>query len=143
MIGVKRSEGNEHGTGVLGIVGATQNNGIGINGINDKAPLWVGRAVGSGNWADSLVEFVNYAQQSGQPHAEINLSFDLTQVNSDGSVTTRYEFTPQERAALEYAREKGVLIVVAAGNDGGVMEEQQRLFTISAARSTTLNSPNG
>src|SRR6478672_3384225 len=68
-------EGNEHGTHVLGIIGATNDNGIGIDGINDQAPLWLGRAIGSGKWAESLREFVNAAKASGQPHAVVNLSF--------------------------------------------------------------------
>lgn len=114
-------EGNEHGTHILGIIGATQNNGIGIDGVNDQAPIWLGRAIGSGKWAESLVEFVNQALETNQPNAVVNLSLDLTQRNPDGSITTRYEFTPEERAALEYARQSGVLIVAAAGNDGGVM----------------------
>jgi surface antigen len=133
-------EGNEHGTHILGIIGATQDNGVGIDGINDEAPLWLGRAVGSGKWADSLVEFVNAAQESGQPNAVVNLSLDLTQINPDSSVTTRYEFTPQERAAIEYARQHNVLIVVAAGNDGGVMsalgqasQEFDNIITVGAA----------
>ncbi|GAB4194623.1 MAG: hypothetical protein Fur006_40500 [Coleofasciculaceae cyanobacterium] len=114
-------EGNEHGTHVLGIIAATQDNNIGIDGVNDNAPIWLGRAVGSGKWAESLVEFVDAAQASGQPNAVVNLSFDLTQVNPDGSVTTRYAFTPQEWAALEYAHQNGVIVVTAAGNDGGTM----------------------
>ncbi|MBD1895739.1 PA14 domain-containing protein [Coleofasciculus sp. FACHB-129] len=133
-------EGNEHGTHVLGIIGATQDNGVEIDGINDDAPLWVGRAVGSGKWADSLVEFVDAAKESGQPNAVVNLSLDLTQVNPDGSVTTRYEFTPAERAAIEYARQHNVLIVAAAGNDGGVMsvlgqasQEFDNIITVGAA----------
>lgn len=104
-------EGSEHGTFTLGI----------IDSINKTAPKWVGRAIGSGKWADSLVDFVNAATLSGQKNAIINLSLDLTQKNPDGSVTTRYEFTPFERAALEYARQHGVMIVVAAGNNGDVM----------------------
>ncbi|MEQ8969238.1 MAG: S8 family serine peptidase, partial [Coleofasciculus sp. C1-SOL-03] len=118
---MEAGEGNEHGTHVLGIIGATQDNDIGIEGINDDAPLWVGRAVGSGKWAESLVEFVDAAQESGQPNAVVNLSLDLTQIDADGNVTTRYEFTPVEMAALEYARQNNVLVAVAAGNDGGVM----------------------
>ncbi|MGB8690919.1 MAG: S8 family serine peptidase [Microcoleus sp.] len=114
-------EGSEHGTHVLGIIGATQGNDIGIDGINDDAPIWLGRAIGSGKWVESLREFVDAAKASGQPKAVVNLSFDLTQTNPDGSVTTRYELTPQEREALEYARQNGVLVVVAAGNDGGTM----------------------
>ncbi len=103
--------GNQHGTFTFGI----------IDSINQTAPKWVGDAIGSGKWAESLIDFVNAAKASGQKNAIANLSLDLTQKNSDGTVTTRYEFTPEERAALEYARENNVLIVTAAGNDGSVM----------------------
>jgi hypothetical protein len=134
------TEGSEHGTHVLGVIAGTNDNGIGIDGINDQAPIWVGRATGSGHWADALVDFVDYAKESGQPHAVVNLSLDLTQVNPDGSVTTRYEFTPPERAAIEYARQHDVLIVVAAGNDGGVMsalgqssQEFDNIITVGAS----------
>lgn len=136
---LENGESSEHGTHVLGIIGATQNNGVGIYGMNDQAPLWLSRAVGSGQWADALMEFVDYAKQSGQPNAIANLSLDLTQVESDGSVKTRYEFTPREREALEYARQNGVLVVVAAGNDGSVMsvlgqasQEFDNIITVGA-----------
>ncbi|ELS31399.1 MULTISPECIES: SBBP repeat-containing protein [Pseudanabaena] len=137
---LQAGEGSEHGTHILGIIGATQDNGIGIDGINDQAPIWLGRAVGSGEWANSLTEFVNHSVASGHDNAVVNLSLDLTQVNADGSVTTRYEFTPQERAALELARQHHVLIVAAAGNDGGVMsvlgqasQEFDNIITVGAA----------
>ncbi|MDF0554245.1 S8 family serine peptidase, partial [Kamptonema sp. UHCC 0994] len=134
-------EGSEHGTHILGIIAATQNNGIGIDGVNDKAPLWVGRAIGSGKWAESLVEFVDKLQESGQPNGVVNLSLDLTQINPDGSVTTRYEFTPEERSAIEYARQNHVLLVVSSGNDGSVMsalgqgsQEFDNIITVGAAK---------
>jgi len=121
-------------------VAATQDNGLGIDGINDDAPLWVSSAVEYGKWADALVAIVDTAIASNQLNAIINLSIDLTQVNPDGSVTTRYEFTPQERAAIEYARQSGVLIVAASGNDGGVMsvlgqasQEFDNIITVGAA----------
>lgn len=130
----------EHGTHVLDIIAATPNNSIGIDGINDDALLWVGRAVGSGKWAESLVEFIETAKAYGQPNAVVNLSFDLIQTNPDGSVTTRNELTPQEQVALEYAHQNGVLIVVAAGNEGGVMsalgqasQEFDNIITVGAA----------
>ena len=132
-------EGNEHGTHILGIIGATKNNNVGIDGINDDAPLWVGRAVGSGQWAESLMEFVDAAKQSQQPNAIANLSLDLTQIDLDGNLTTRYELTPREREALEYARQNGVLVVVPAGNDGDVMsalgqasQEFDNIITVGA-----------
>jgi len=137
---LSEGEGNEHGTHILGIIGATENNGIGIDGINDQAPLWVGRAVGSGKWAESLVEFVDAARESGQPNAVVNLSMDLTQIDAEGNVTTRYEFTPLEMAALEYARQNNVLVVAAAGNDADVMsalgqasQQFDNLLTVGAA----------
>ncbi|MGB3190667.1 MAG: S8 family serine peptidase, partial [Limnoraphis sp.] len=114
-------EGNEHGTHILGLIAAKQDNGIGIDGINNQAPIWAGRAIGSGRWAESLVEFVDAAVESGQPNAVVNLSLDLTQIDAEGNVTTRYEFTPLEMAAIEYARQNNVLVAVAAGNEGGVM----------------------
>ena len=126
---LKAGEGSEHGTFMLGIIDA----------INKTAPKWVGRAIDSGRWADSLVEFVDAAKASGQKNAIANLSLDLTQKNADGSVTTRYELTPQERSAIEYARQNGVMLVVAAGNDGGVMsvlgqasQEFDNIFTVGA-----------
>ena len=126
---LKPGEGSEHGTFMLGIIDA----------INQTAPKWVGRAIDSGRWADSLVEFVDAAKASGQKNAIANLSLDLTQKNADGSVTTRYELTPAERSAIEYARQNGVMIVAAAGNDGGVMsvlgqasQEFDNIFTVGA-----------
>jgi murein DD-endopeptidase MepM/ murein hydrolase activator NlpD len=133
-------EGNEHGTHILGIIAAEQDNGEGIDGINPDAPIWLGRGVGSGEWADSLVEFVDAAKESGQPNAVVNLSMDLTQTDAEGNVTTRYELTPMERAAIEYARQNNVMIVAAAGNDGGVMsalgqasQEFDNIMTVGAA----------
>jgi hypothetical protein len=127
---LQAGEGSEHGTFMLGIIDA----------INKKAPKWVGRAIDSGKWADSLVEFVDAAKASGQKNAIANLSLDLTQKDSDGSVTTRYELTPKERSAIEYARQNGVLLVVAAGNDGGVMsvlgqasQEFDNIITVGSA----------
>lgn len=136
---LQSGEGNQHGTHIAGIIAATQDNGIGIDGINDQAPIYIQRAVGSGKWAQALVDFVNAAKEMGQPHAIANLSFDLTQLNPAGTVTTRYEFTPAERRALEYARQNGVLIVAAAGNDGGTMsalgqasQEFDNIITVGA-----------
>jgi Subtilase family len=118
---LKAGEGNEHGTHILSTIAAQQDETSGMGGINPDAPLWLGRAVGSGEWADSLVEFVDAAKAAGQKNAVANLSFDLTQKNIDGSVTTRTELTAQETAALAYAQENKILVVVAAGNQNGGM----------------------
>ncbi|NJM63921.1 MAG: S8 family serine peptidase, partial [Oscillatoriales cyanobacterium RU_3_3] len=70
---IEPGQGNEHGTHVLGIIAATQNNGIGIEGINEQAPIWAGRAIGSGKWAESVVEYVDYLKASGKKNGVINL----------------------------------------------------------------------
>jgi hypothetical protein len=134
-------EGDDHGTKVLEVIAATQNNNVGIDGVNDDAPIWLGRAVGSGEWAKSLVDFVDAAKQSDQPNGVVNLSFDLTQRNPDGSVTTRTQFTQEEIDALKYARDNNVLVVVAAGNQGTAVmsalgqasEHFNNIITVGAA----------
>ena len=118
---IKEGEGSEHGTAMLGIIGATQHNGIGIDGINATSPIWLGRAIGSGKVAASIAEFVDYAKQAGYKNSVLNLSMDLTQTNADGSVSTRTKLTDQERAAIAYAKQNHVIVVVAAGNNGGAV----------------------
>lgn len=104
-------EGNEHGTHIVGT----------ISSINDDATIWVGRAVGSGQWADSLIEFVDTAKASGQPNAVANLSFELAQINWDETISPRYELTEAEWRALDYAHRNNIIIVAAAGNDGSAI----------------------
>jgi surface antigen/pimeloyl-ACP methyl ester carboxylesterase len=132
--------GNEHGTFSWGLVSAIQGNDQGIDGYNDKANVYLSRAIGSGEWDLALTDFVGEAKAQKQKNAIALLPLDLTQKNADGSITTRYEFTPRERAALENARQNGVLLVVAAGNDGGVMsvlgqssQEFENILTVGSS----------
>jgi hypothetical protein len=78
----------------------------------------LGRATGSGNWHQSLIEFVDAAKAAKKTNAVVNLSFDLTQINPDGTQTTRHKLTAEETAALQYAKDNNILIVAAAGNEG-------------------------
>ena len=120
--------GNNHGSYILKIIDAP------------NVPfLWLGRAVGSGKWAKSLVEFIEMAKASEHRNAVVNLSFDLVQLNPDGSVTTRYELTAQERSAIEYARQNGILIVAASGNKndavsalGQASQDYDNIITVGA-----------
>jgi len=146
---------NVHGTQILKLIAATRSNGIGTDGINDQSPVWLGRAVGSDNWAQSLVEFVDAARTLKQTNAIVNLSFDLTQTNADGSISPRYQLTALERAALTYAQQNHVLIVVAAGNEdanlvsalGQAGQEFDNIITVGAAegldRASYSNYGNG
>jgi Subtilase family len=134
---------NKHGTKILQVIGSNKTNS-----------LWLGRAVGSGRWAQSLVEFVDKTRVLGYQNAVVNLSFDLIQVNPDGSITTRFKLTQEERDAIDYARQNGVLIVVAAGNEGGLIsalgqasQEFDNIITVGAAnglfRANYSNYGNG
>ncbi|VXD24083.1 putative Subtilisin [Planktothrix serta PCC 8927] len=76
--------------------------------------------VTDGNWAEKLTQFVNNLRASGQQNGVVNLSLDLSQLDDVG-VTTRYELTPQEQQAIQYARDNNVLLIVASGNTGDVM----------------------
>ena len=133
-------EGNEHGTFSWGLVSAIQGNDQGIDGYNDQANVYLSRAIGSGEWDLALTDFVSEAKGQKKKNAIALLPLDLTQKNADGSITTRYEFTARERAALENARQSGVLLVVAAGNDGGVMsvlgqssQEFENIITVGSS----------
>jgi subtilisin family serine protease len=99
-----------HGTFVAGVIAAGQNNGIGISGIAPSAKIMVLKALdtfGQGH-ASMVAEAIAYATDNG---AEIiNLSLGgrgLTQI---------------EQLAVDHARTRGVLIVVAAGNAGKQVE---------------------
>ncbi|MDB9315366.1 S8 family serine peptidase [Spirulina sp. CS-785/01] len=93
-------EGNEAGTHQLGIIAATQDNEIGIDGINDETSLWVSRSDGE-TWINSLQDFIETAKTSESPNAVVNIGFPI----GDG-------LTPEMQDTLNTAREEGVLIVI-------------------------------
>ncbi|PSB46622.1 hypothetical protein C7B67_20035 [filamentous cyanobacterium Phorm 6] len=133
---IQPNKGNQHGDTILEIISPSNN-----QNNSKKAPtIWLARATGSSNWHQSLIEFVDTAKASSQPNAVINLSFDLTQINPDGTETTRYQLTSQEKAALKYAQENNILIVTAAGNQGTLTSalgqastEYNNIITVGAA----------
>ena len=95
---------NGHGTHVAGIAGATGNNGIGIAGISWQTkllPVKVMNEKGSGSTTD-FARGIRYAVDSGA--RVINIS-----AGSDFSTETEHD-------AIKYARDRGVVVVAAAGN---------------------------
>lgn len=95
-----------HGTFVAGIIAATQGNDAGIDGINGSAKIMVLKALNSfGRTRGSYIaEAIAYGADNGA-HV-LNLS-----VTGPG-------FPKIVQDAVDYARSKGVLVIVAAGNRG-------------------------
>ena len=99
-----------HGTVVAGIIAATQDNDIGIAGINPNAKLMVLKALNAyGNSrASYIAESIVYAADNGARIINISVG---------GENLSRIE-----SAAVEHARKKGALIIAAAGNEGQSLE---------------------
>ncbi|AGB42310.1 subtilisin-like serine protease [Halobacteroides halobius DSM 5150] len=98
-----------HGTHVAGILGAVTDNGRGVAGINWNIkimPIKVFGATGSGNYSN-LITGIYWAVNN---HAEvINLSLGGSEPTSSLNSL---------KVAVEYAYNKGVTVVAAAGNGG-------------------------
>ena len=101
------SDDELHGTHVAGIIAATRNNDIGMDGIASTAKIMCLRAVpNEGDEYDKDIALsIRYAADNGAQI--INMSFGK-------------DFSPHSdkvREAIVYAASKGVLLVNAAGND--------------------------
>ncbi len=95
-----------HGTIVAGIIGAAQDNNEGIAGINPNVQIMVLKAINNfgKTRASYIAEAIVYAVDNGA--RVINLS-----VGGEHN-------SAMEQAALAFARENGVVVVAASGNDG-------------------------
>lgn len=102
-----------HGTHVGGIVGASRGNGIGGDGVADNVKLMSLRAVPNGDEFDKDIALaIRYAVDNGAQ--VINMSFGKAYSPNAEEVF----------AAFEYADQKGVLLVHAAGNDHKNIDEE-------------------
>lgn len=95
-----------HGTHVSGIVAASRDNGVGMNGVANNVKIMAVRTVPDGDEYDKDVALaIRYAVDNGAK--VINTSFGK---GYSPKVQWVYD-------AIKYAAEKDVLIVNAAGND--------------------------
>ncbi|PCH77782.1 MAG: peptidase S8 [Flavobacteriaceae bacterium] len=96
-----------HGTHVAGIVAASRNNGIGMNGVAKNVQIMTVRAVPDGDEYDKDVALaIRYVVDNGAK--VVNMSFGKA-------------FSPHTKwvyDAMKYAEKHDVLLVKAAGNNG-------------------------
>lgn len=100
-----------HGTHVLGIAGATKDNGVGVSSVAPGAQLLPVRVLdneGSGT-IENVVRGIDYAVREGA-HV-INLSLG-------GDPSSLILSSPQFDAAINRALDAGRVVIAAAGNDG-------------------------
>ena len=103
-----------HGTYVMGIIGAKGNNGLGIAGINWDISMMLLKIGAQGvhgpdrSRAGRAAKAIHYAADNGA--RIINWSGYIDDLRPE-SVATLHE-------AIGYAEEKGILIIVGAGNNG-------------------------
>ncbi|MEU4688348.1 S8 family peptidase [Actinoplanes sp. NPDC023714] len=99
------TDGNGHGTHVAGIIGAVTGNGVGVSGVAPDAkilPIRVFDSTGSGYMSD-VAEAVVWAADHGAN--VINMS-----IGSTAKLAALSD-------AVTYARNSGVTVVAAAGNE--------------------------
>jgi len=101
------SDGNGHGTHVAGTIAANGgNDGLGIFGVAPEANLWMIKVCGNGGscWTDDIATGIRYVADNGANIISMSLGGDTE--------------SPLIKNAIDYATNKGVLVIAAAGNDG-------------------------
>jgi subtilisin family serine protease len=100
---------NGHGTHVAGIIAAAGDNGEGIAGIAWRARLMPVRVLDQDavGWESDIIQGLDYAVANGA--SVVNLSLGLEQAG------------PALAEAVADAEEHGLLLVAAAGNNGGAV----------------------
>jgi hypothetical protein len=95
-----------HGTNVAGVIAATGNNKVGTTGVLWKAKLMPIKALeGNGSGDESkLGEGIRYAVDNGARIVVLSLGL--------------YKYSPYLRDVVQYAEDRGVLLVAASGNEG-------------------------
>lgn len=99
-------DGNDHGTHCAGTIGAEHNNGIGVAGVMNEVSLMAVKFLtdsGSGSLADA-VEAIDYATK---------MNVDIMSNSWGGG-----GFSQALEDSIKAARDRGILFVAAAGNEG-------------------------
>lgn len=112
-------EMSEHGHHVAQVLGATPNNGTGIAGASPNVELVAARSLGCAGLGFSLysAEAVRWLAQDPDITDLPSISEPVDIINM--SISSETECPSYTQEAINYARSKGITVVVAAGNDYG------------------------
>lgn len=109
-----------HGTHVAGIIGARANNGVGITGVMGLhvkiMPVKVLDNQGSGS-ESSIANGIRYAADQGAHVINLSLGGKFASTSL--------------RDAVSYAVGRGVVVIIAAGNDGVLMDASTNFYSPS------------
>lgn len=120
---------NFHGTHVAGIIAAKRGNEIGIDGVADDVAIMALRAVPDGDERDKdVANAIRYAVDNGAQ--VINMSFGKAY-----SPNTEYVYE-----AIEYANDKGVLLIHAAGNGAANNDTESNFPNDYIGRKKTMSN---
>lgn len=95
-----------HGTHVAGIIGASTNNSLGVAGLNWDVKIMPVKFIGDGGFGTVADEISSLAYASNNGARIINASYGSS------------DFSRTEYNAINALRNKNILIVAAAGNNG-------------------------
>lgn len=118
-----------HGTHIAGIIAGSANNGIGGTGVAPNVKL-MPINVFDGEYADTadIIDAIHYAVQ--QKANIINMSLGDT------------SYSESLNKAVQEAYKKGVLIVAAAGNEGDMGENVQRVYPAAFSHVISVAATN-
>ncbi|MBT2646896.1 S8 family serine peptidase [Bacillus sp. ISL-34] len=118
-----------HGTHIAGIIAGSANNGIGGTGVAPNVKL-MPINVFDGEYADTadIIEAIHYAVQ--QKANIINMSLGDT------------SYSEALNKAVQEAYKKGVLIVAAAGNEGDMGKNVQRVYPAAFSHVISVAATN-
>jgi len=114
------SDTNGHGTFVAGEIAAATNNGLGIAGVGFPVDLLIAKIVRSDGTISPYAEARAIRWAVEHDARVINMSFGGVRDPQDPSQDT---YSRLEAAAVQYAVDRGVLVVAAVGNADGAPAE--------------------
>jgi hypothetical protein len=113
--GESPEDDNGHGTSVAGVMASIGNNGVGTTGILWKAKIMPIKALDENGYGDEnrLGEAILAAVSRGAKIVVLSVGL--------------YRYSPYMRDIVQYAENKGVLLVAASGNDGVLLGSKAKV----------------